>query len=142
MGDNKDYKDLIILGIVAIGISIAWFAYLVYIRDREIREKIQPVNQLSNLNTLSPNIPLIQTDIPTHPVYDERLYQLLENQQDQLKNINSNIDSLKSLNATQYRTPYQKDIVNIANKSARAGSVTSIKTTTEDKTRQKEFGMI
>lgn len=144
MGENKDYKDLIILGIVAIGISVAWFAYLVYIRDRE-RDKeknIQPLSQ--NLNQLSPNIPLnTQTEIPVRnqPVYDERLYQLLENQQFQLEHINSNINSLKSLNYTPYKMPNQRDVMNMANKSTRAGSVTTIRTSGDDKVRQQGFGM-
>lgn len=152
MGDNKDYKDLIILGIVAIGISVAWFAYLVYRegRDREVREKercVQPLNQLSNnqlsnLNTLSP---LTQTEIPirNQPVYDERLYQLLENQQSQLEDINSNINNLKSLNLNygQYGQ-YKISSLNNVNKLSKAGSITSIRTSSEDKTRQKEFGMI
>jgi len=142
MGENKDYKDLIILGIVAIGISIAWFAYLVYIRDREVREKIQPLSTNQNLNTLSPSIGTPSIDIPTHPVYDERLYQLLESQQYQLENINSNINSLRSLNYVQYKMPGQRDVMNMANKPTRAGSTTTIRTTEEDKTRQRGFGMI
>lgn len=147
MGDNKDYKDLVILAIAAIGISIAWFAYLVYIRDRQVREKTQSLSQ--NLNQLSPNIPLnTKTEIPVRnqPVYDERLYQLLDNQQYQLEHINSNINNLRSLNYTPYKMPNQRDVANMANmnklSTPRAGSVTSIRTTTEDKTRQQEFGMI
>lgn len=135
MGDNKDYKDLVILAIVTIGISIAWFAYLTYIRDKETREKIQPLNMLSGQQ----NIPEISYD---RPVYDERLYKLLENQQSQLEHINSNINSLKPLNYTQYKSPSLGSLgVNKLSQS-RAGSVTSIKTTEEDKTRQKDFGMI
>lgn len=138
MSDDKDYKGLIVLAIAAIGISIAWFAYLVYIRDREVREKIQPLSQ--NLSPLT----LTQTEIPVRnqPVYDERLYQLLENQQYQLEHINSNINNLRSLNYTPYKMPNQRDVANMANKPTRAGSVTTLRTGNEDKTRQKDFGMI
>lgn len=142
MSDDKDYKGLIVLAIAAIGISIAWLAYLVYIRDREVRDKIQPLSQ--NLNQLSPNVPLnTQTEIPARnqPVYDERLYQLLENQQYQLEHINSNINNLRSLNYIPYKMPNQRDVANMANKPTRAGSITTLRTSGEDKIRQKDYGM-
>lgn len=146
MGENKDYKDLIILGIVAIGISVAWFAYLVYIKDRDRYREIDKekcAQSLSQLNTLGP-LALSPTEIPVRnqPVYDERLYQLLENQQYQLEYINSNINNLRSLNYTPYKMPNQRDVMNMANKPTRAGSITTLRTSGEDKIRQKDYGMI
>lgn len=141
MGENKDYKDLVILAIAAIGISVAFLAYLLYIRDRDAREKLSLGSLNQNLSQLSSTV-----DIPnqtatqiTYPAYDERLYRLLENQQNQLENINSNINSLKSSNNMKYNMPSLNANIN---KSARAGSVTSIRTMAEDKIRQKDFGMI
>lgn len=147
MGDNNN-KDIFFV-LVGVGITllavVSILSFLTYRRVEHQSWKTQNMTQQlgPNINTLSP-LTLNPAEIPVRnqPVYDERLYQLLENQQVQIEHINSNINSLKSLN-------YAPGISNINKFShinklsqSRAGSVTSIKTTEDDKIRQKDFGMI
>lgn len=145
MSDN-DNKTVYIL--VGVGITLlAVIAIFSFLTNRKVeRMSWQTINTTHQLNPLSYNTPLntldnnIQTtDVPISkyipPVFDEKIYRLLEIQQRQLEDVNANVNSLKSLN---YRIPS----FGVNNNMSKAGSVTSIRTGAEDKTRQKEFGMI
>lgn len=89
----------------------------------------------------------IQIQSPIYDERNERIYEMLENNQNRLQNhletINSNVNSLKyqSPNYMPYKMSNQIHMEK-ENKRSVAGSVTTPKTVDEDRTRQHEFGMI
>lgn len=79
-------------------------------------------------------------------VYDEKIYRILadneQNIHNHIEDLNSNINSLNNnLNSNLKSLNYKIPSLGINNNIPRAGSVNTVRTTVEDKVRQKDFGM-
>lgn len=141
---DKDNKEFVYV-LIGVGITLlAIVTILSFLTYRKVEhqswqnigtaKEVSPIQKLDNVSQNQ------YPQYPQSPIYDERIYRMLEDNQnklhDRIEDVNSNINSLK----LQYRIPSLG--MNIVGKPARAGSVISVKTPVEDKTRQKEFGMI
>ena len=147
--DNKIVYILVGVGITLLAV-IAIFSFLTNRKVERMSWKAENVVQqgLGVLGTVSQTPVLNQT-----PAYDERIYNMLsekmDNNQkmihDHLEDVNSNVNnlnnSLKSTNYGQNYSQYKTPSLGVNVNMPKAGSVTSIKTSGEDKIRQKEFGM-
>lgn len=133
--NNKEILYILVgvgITLLAVATILSFLTYRKVDRDRQSYSMQQPMQELS--------IGQMPSQIPTSPVvYDDRIYRILaDNEQkihEHLEDVNSNVNSLNNSLKLQYK-------ISSLNTQPRAGSVTTIRTTNEDKTRQKEFGMI
>jgi hypothetical protein len=156
--DNKTVYILVGVGITLLAV-IAIFSFMTNRKVEKMSweaERVQqqnsPVQTLGAVSTVS-SVPIASSIGQTQPViYDEKIYRMLSEKIDNgqktvhehLEDVNSNVTNLNNnLKAMNYKIPsLGLNNMDIANKPTRAGSINTIRTTNEDKGRQKDFGMV
>jgi uncharacterized protein HemX len=144
MGDNvNNNNNLIVLALGIVGIALGFFAYLVYVQNRDKQNQYPQLTQLSQPLNLEPQfLSLIQNQ--------ERI---IENQQGQIDKIltlntsivNQSIPTIK--NDIKVLDDNSKSEVKVFNNNrsvlkTMAGNVMNLKNTPQDKIRQTEFGLL